>query len=101
MRGDVFDVDFPFGRRPAVVVTRDRAIPLLTQVTVVPVTRTVRGIPTEVLLNGRNGLAGESCASCDNVQTVAKARVGRRRGALGPAELRRLDNALRIALGLD
>jgi mRNA interferase MazF len=100
-RGDVFDVDFPSGRRPAVVVTRDRAIPVLRNVTVVEVTGTIRGVPTELLLGRREGLDRESVASCDNLQTVPKSALGRHRGALGPEATYRLNQALAIALGLD
>lgn len=100
-RGDVYDVDFPSGRRPAVVVTRDRAIPVLRNVTVVEVTGTIRGVPTELLLGRREGLDRDCVASCDNLQTVPKAALGRHRGALGPEMTYRLNQALAIALGLD
>lgn len=100
-RGDIYDAELPSGRRPAVIVTRDIAIPLLRNVTVAPVTGTRRGVPTEVPLDQGSGLARQSCASCDNLATVSKDALVRRLGSLSPAELRRLDDALRIALGLD
>jgi len=100
-RGDVYDVDLPSGRRPAVIVTRDRAIPVLRNVTVAEITGTVRGVPTEVLLGRSQGLLRECVASCDNLQTVAKGALGPRRGSLDPEATHRLDQALRIALGLD
>lgn len=100
-RGDVYEVDFPSGRRPGVVVTRDRAIPVLQNVTVAEVTSTVRGAPTEVLLGPDQGLLRECVASCDNLQTVPKDALGRHRGSLGPEPAHRLNQALRIALGLD
>ena len=100
-RGDVYDVDFPSGRRPGVVVTRDRAIPILRNVTVAEVTATIRGAPTEVLLGPAHGLLRECVASCDSLQTVPKAALETRRGSLDPEATYRLDHALRIALGLD
>jgi mRNA interferase MazF len=100
-RGDVYDVEFPGGAHPAVIVTRDRAIPLLRNVCVVQVTSTVRDLPTEVPLGAAHGLARASVANCDNLLTVPKRALGRRRGALGPEELFRLDAALRIALDLN
>ncbi len=100
-RGDVYDVEFPSGSHPAVVVTRDRAIPLLRNVCVVEVTTTIRDLPTEVPLGPAHGLARDSVANCDNVTTVSKRALRRRRGALGPEELFRLRAALRIALDLD
>lgn len=100
-RGDVYDADLPWGTHPAVVVTRDRAVPLLRNLTVVAVTSTARGVPTEIVLGPEQGLARECVANCDNLFTLEKSSLGRRRGALGPVELRALDRALRIALELD
>jgi mRNA interferase MazF len=100
-RGDVYDVAFPSGTHPWVIVTRDQAIPLLRNVGVVAVTSTVRDLPTEVPVGPRHGLERDSVANCNNVTTVPKSALGRRRGALGPEELFRLNAALRIALELN
>jgi mRNA interferase MazF len=100
-RGEVYDVRFPSGRRPAVVVTRERVIPYLTTVTVVQVTGTIRGLPTEVPLGREHGLDHEAVINCDNLATVPKAALTRHRGTLGPVELARLRDALRLALELD
>jgi mRNA interferase MazF len=83
-----------------VIVTRDTAIPVLSQIIVALVTGTIRGLPTEVPLGSEHGLARESVVNCDNLFTIPKSALGRRRGALGPAEAARLDEALRIAVGL-
>ena len=101
-RGEIYDIDFPAsGRRPGVIVTRQVAIPLLANVTAVEVTSRVRGVPTEVALDEASGVAAESVVNCDNVATVAKRACVRYRGRLGPDGLRRVDDALRIALELD
>lgn len=101
-RGEVYDVDWPgLGARPAVIVTRPSAIPHLANVTVVLITTRVRGLPTEVELGTAHGLIEGSVVNCDNVLTIPKSALARHRGALGPAELQRLDDALRIALALD
>jgi mRNA interferase MazF len=100
-RGDVYDVRFPTGRGPAVVVTRERLIPYLSGVTVAQVTSTIRGLPTEVPLGREHGLDYDSVVNCDNLATVPKAALTRHRGALGPVELARLRAALRLALELD
>ncbi len=99
-RGDVYDVEIPGGPHPAVIVTRDRAIPLLRNVCVVAVTSRIRGLPTEVPLGPAHGLARECAANCDNMFTIPKRALGRRRGSLGPEEIFRLNAALRIALDL-
>lgn len=82
-------------------MTRDRAIPLLRNVSVVAVTSRVRDLPTEVPLGTENGLARDCVANCDNLFTIPKRALERRRGALGPDQARRLSDALRIALELD
>ena len=83
------------------IVTRDQAIPLLRNVTVVAVTSRARGLATEVPLGPANGLVRDCVANCDNVFTIPKRTLETRRGALGPEELRELNGALRIALELD
>ncbi len=82
-------------------MTRDRAIPLLRNVCVVAVTSRIRELPTEVPLGTANGLARDCVANCDNLFTIPKRALARRRGALDPEQLRRLNDALRIALELE
>jgi mRNA interferase MazF len=84
-----------------VIVTRDRAIPVLGNVTVAVVTGTIRDLPTEVPVGAREGLRRDSVVNCDNLFTVPKSALGRRRGRLGPEGLARLRAALMIALELD
>ncbi len=91
----------PGGRHPAVIVTRDLAIPVLRNVTVAGITSTIRGVLTEVPVGQGEGLTTESVVNCDNLFTLPKAELGRYRGSLGPEATRQLDDALRIALGLD
>lgn len=101
-RGDVYDaVGVPGGPHPVVIATRDVAIPVLSNVTVALVTRTVRGIRTEVALGSREGLNADCVVSCDNLVTIPKRALGRRRGALGPDKVRLFNDALRVALELD
>lgn len=101
-RGDIFDAELPFGgSRPAVVVTRGRAVPWLSNVTVVAVTSRVRDLPTEVPLGVDHGLRRPCVANCDNLFTIPKSALRRHRGALLRADIERLDGALRIALDLD
>ena len=76
------EVEAPSGPRPAVILTRDAAIPLLANVVVAGITRTVRGIPTEVPVGPEHGLASESVVNCDDLFTLPKRTLGRRRGEL-------------------
>lgn len=82
-------------------MTRDRAIPLLANVTVAAVIGTVRGLPTEVSVGKAQGLAREAVVNCDNLFTIPKSAVGSRRGELDPESLDRLRTALLIALDLE
>ena len=91
----------PSGRRPVLVVTRTGVLDVRTSVTVAPVTRTIRAIPSELPLGRKHGLRGSSVANCDTLQTVPRALLGPRPiGRLTPLELVELDGALRFALGI-
>ena len=100
-RGDVWDADLGPIVRPVVVATRETAIPVLSRLSCVVVTSTVRGHVAEVELTQAHGLHEPSVANCDWLVNVAKARLVRRRGALDPVTVRRLNAALVLALGLD
>jgi len=84
-----------------VIVTRDRAIPVLANVTVAAITGSIRGLPTEVPVGPEHGLRRESVINCDNLFTVPKSALGSRRGSLDAVALHRLAGALRVALDLD
>ena len=100
-RGDVYDADLPVGSHPVVIVTREHAIPVLRNVCVAVVTSTIRDAPTEVPIGPDEGLSRDSVVNCDDLVTLSKRVLTRHRGSLGPEATRRLDDALRIALGLD
>ena len=87
------------GRRPACVVTREAAIPVLDSVLVAPATRTVRGIPTEVALSREDGMPAHCALSLDNLATVPKALLTQPITALSDAKLDELCGALRAATG--
>lgn len=72
-RGEVWWVEHPaWGRRPALVLTRQSAIPVLHAVLAVPATRTVRRIPTEVVLDTEDGMPEECALSLDNLTSMAR-----------------------------
>jgi mRNA interferase MazF len=72
------------GRRPALIVTRSRAVARLNRVVVAPVTTTIRGLDTEIRLGRREGLRDACVASFDNLRVVLRARLTERAGSLGP-----------------
>jgi mRNA interferase MazF len=102
-QGDVYWYTFkePDKRRPVVILTRDSAISYLTSLTVAPITTTIRSIPSEVVLSEADGLVTDCAANCDNLQTIAKAKLGAYITHLAPEKLRELREAIGFALGFD
>ena len=72
VQGDIWWAEAEGRRRPVLVVTRSEAVPVLNRILIAPITRTVRRIPTEVLLGTGDGLAEPCAASFDNLQPIHK-----------------------------
>jgi len=83
-QGEVWWAEAEDKRRPVLVVTRDEAIAVLRRLIVAPVSRTVRGIPTEVSLGADEGLGVACAASFDNLQPIRRSLLTERVGALAP-----------------
>ena len=100
-RGDVRLCRFPAPdkERPVVLMTRESAIPYLSTVTVAPITSSVRGVPSEVVLTEKDGMKHASAVNLYNVVTVSKARLGRRLATLSPERLSEICAALAFSLG--
>lgn len=81
-QGDIWWAEVLDRRRPVLVVTRSEVIPVLERVVVAPITRSVRGIPTEVPLSREDGLVDHCAASFDNLQPIRKAFLTRRIGSI-------------------
>lgn len=87
VRGDVWWGETPQEKgRPFLVVSRDSANAVMQRVLVAPVTRRVRGLPSELTLTSDEGLPVESVASFDDLRPFPKAMLVRRLGALGPRQ---------------
>lgn len=71
-QGDIWWAEAEDKRRPVLVVTRTEVIPVLTWIVVAPVTRTIRGIPTEVRLDTDSGLPAPCVAAFDNLQPIRR-----------------------------
>lgn len=85
-------------RRPFLIMSRPAAIPVLHSVLAVPVTRTVRGIPTELPLGPDDGMPTDCVASFDNLRVVPKANLVDHICTLHPARLVEACAALRAAV---
>ena len=100
-RGDVrlYRFSRPDKQRPVVVLTRPSAVDYLSSVTVAPITSTIRGVPSEVVLTEADGMKRPCAINLHNVVTVSKAHLGRRVGTLSSERLREVCAALGFALG--
>jgi mRNA interferase MazF len=102
-RGEIwlFAFEPPDKRRPVLVLTRDSVIPFLHSVLVAPITGSVRGIPSEVVVGTAQGLKKTSAVNLDHVQSVSTHRLSRRVGRLDGEKMREVCAALAIATGCD
>lgn len=87
-------------RRPAVLMTREVMVPHLRQVTIAPITSTVRGLSTEVPVGPANGLGHPSVINCDNITTIPVDMLGATIGYLLPEQEDALSDAVRVAYDL-
>jgi mRNA interferase MazF len=86
-------------KRPVVILTRDSALEFLGEVTVAPITTTIRDIPTEVVLTRKDGMPRDCAVNLDHLQTVSRNKLGPLIATLGPQKLSELRAALIFALG--
>jgi mRNA interferase MazF len=98
-QGDIYWYRFraPDKRRPVLLLTRTSAIPLLTGITIAPLTTTIRDIPSEVLLTPEE----DGVVNTDNIQTIQKENLDSFITQLSPARMREILDAIRFSLGFD
>ena len=90
----------PDKRRPVVILTRDSILEYLGEVTIAPITSTIRDIPSEVLLTHDDGMRKDCAINCDHLQTVSKSRIGATITTLTQVKLKQLSKAIWFALNL-
>ena len=102
-RGEVWWVDMPppAGRRPALLLSRDAAYRVRAAITVAPISRTVRNIPVEVVLDRSDGMPARCVVNLDDITTLPKVLIRQRITALSAEKLQQVDQAIRFALDLD
>ena len=99
-RSEVWWVEHPdAGRRPFLVLTRQAAIPVLNSVLGVPASRTIRQIPTEVVLDRADGMPEQCALSLDNLTTVPKELFRTRITRLSVGRMSEVCRALSVASG--
>ncbi|HID31578.1 MAG TPA: type II toxin-antitoxin system PemK/MazF family toxin [Desulfobacterales bacterium] len=102
-QGDIYGYTFkaPDKRRPVLILTRNSAISFLTALTVAPITTTIRGIPTEVVLTPDDGVRTTCAVNLDNIQTVPKTNLRGFITHLSVERMREVRAAIAFALGFD
>jgi mRNA interferase MazF len=102
-RGEVWWSEVPeVGRRPVVVLSRDAAIPRLRRTLIGPCTTTIRGIPSEVLLEpGDDPIPLRSVVNLDSVESVSVGTLVERLGRLSDQRMRQICSALEIAVSCE
>ncbi len=91
----------PDKQRPVLLLTRSEMIPVLNSVTVAPLTRSIRGVASEVVVDAESGLKSASAINLHHVVTVPKTGLRRFIGSVSPAVLDRVRAALLFALDFD
>ena len=102
-RGEAWwaQIPAPWGPRPVLLLSRDRALMVRTNVTVVLVTSTIRGIPTEVPLSPEDGMPKECVVNLDNILTIPKASLKERITILSADKMASVAGAAKFALDLE
>ena len=110
-RGEIWDVNWSPGRgaeqqgiRPALIIQNDRGNASLSYplTIVASMSRTERELPLHVRIapSEENGLSDFTDVKCEQLMTIEKSRLIRRRGSITPEELGRVDIALKLSLNL-
>jgi mRNA interferase MazF len=99
-RGELWWCELPaIGRRPVVVLSRDAAIPRLRRALVAPCTTTIRGLPSEVVLEpGDDPVPRASAVNLDSVESISIAVLVERLGTLSSDRMRQICVALEVAV---
>jgi mRNA interferase MazF len=100
-RGEVrwYQFHHPDKKRPVLILTRETVIEYLGEITIAPVTSTIRDIPSEVSLSHEDGMPRLCAVNCDHLQTVAKSKIGGLITTLSNEKMDTVRRAVGFALG--
>ena len=90
----------PDKKRPVLILSRDSIIEFLSEVTIAPITRKIRDIPSEVILTRQEGMPMDCAINLDHIQTVSKAKLGSFIASLNFEKMKEVAEAIRFALDL-
>jgi mRNA interferase MazF len=82
-----------------VILTRDSALEFLSEVTVTPITSTIRDIPSKVRLPSDEGMPRDCAVNLDHLQTVARSKLGPLIATLSSHKMAKIRAACAFALG--
>ena len=101
-RGEIrwYRFQAPDKKRPILILTRTAILNHLGEVTVAPLTSTIRDIPSEVVLTTRDGVPRDSAVNCDHIQTVSKSKLGPVITTLSKEKMQQVKQAIHFALAL-
>jgi mRNA interferase MazF len=101
-RGEVWwaELPQPVGRRPVLLLSRDAAYSVRTSVTVAIITRTIRNIPTEVILEQDVGMPVKCVVNLDDILTIPKSRLTELVTSLPSEKMNSVAKAVVFALDL-
>ena len=102
-RGEVrwYTFRIPDKRRPVLILTRDEVIDRLSEIVVVPATRTIRGLGSEVILTPEDGMPAACALNFDHVSLAQRVRIGSVVCTLPEAKWPDVRRALLVACGFD
>ena len=102
-RGEICWYKFksPDKHRPVVILTRNSAINYLGKITIAPITSTIRSIPTEVVLDEKDGMKNICAVNLDHIQTVSKSRIGAFITKLSASRMLQINSAIAFALKIN
>jgi len=101
-RGEIrwYKFKAPDKKRPVLILTRDSVLEYLGEVTVAPITSTVRDIPSEVFLSKPDGMTKDCAINFDHIQTVSKGKIGSLITTLSAYKLEQVREAIQFAIDL-
>jgi mRNA interferase MazF len=100
-RGEVrwYKFSHPDKKLPVLILTRNSILEYLGEVTVAPLTSTIRHIPSEVLVGRAEGLEKDCAVNCDHLQTVSREKLGGLITSIPTVKLNEVRQAIHFALG--
>jgi mRNA interferase MazF len=101
-RGEIrwYKFKAPDKKRPIVILTRNSTLEYLGEVTIAPITSTVRDIPSEVFLPKNDGMQRDCAINLDHIQTVSKRKIGSLITRLSYEKIQQMREGILFALDL-